>query len=125
MVASSQALALKRVPLQIYTCMMAVSTQNTCAGGFLRDPMNISLTMSTDGVQLFKSSGVSLWPVHFVINELPPQLRFILINHDKLSRFTRKYCILAGLWCSQDTPPMFQYLRCILERCKMMTERGL
>ena len=28
-----------------------------------------------DGVQLFKSSKVSMWPIWLVINELPPALR--------------------------------------------------
>ena len=35
-----------------------------------------SLTFNTDGVPLYNSSSVSLWPVFLVINDLPPSLRF-------------------------------------------------
>ncbi len=45
-------------------------------GGFLSNPMNVSLQMNTDGAQVFKSSTLSLWPVYFVINELQPHLRY-------------------------------------------------
>jgi len=47
-------------------------------GGGLRDPMNISLTINTDGVRISKSSDATLWPVYAVINELPPNLRYII-----------------------------------------------
>ncbi len=43
--------------------------------GFLANSQNISLTMNTDGAPVYKSSSVSLWPVYFVVNELPPTLR--------------------------------------------------
>ena len=46
-------------------------------GGFLSNPMNISLPLNTDGVQVLKSSNLSLWPVHLVINELLPHLRYL------------------------------------------------
>ncbi len=57
-------------------CDGSVYLQHMHSGVFLRNPNNISLTMNTDGVQIFKSSGASLWPVYFVVNELPPQLRY-------------------------------------------------
>jgi len=44
--------------------------------GFLTDPMNISLTLNTDGVQISNSSDATLWPVYMAINELPPHLRY-------------------------------------------------
>ena len=46
-------------------------------GSFLSQPGNLTLLMNTDGVQIFKSSSVSLWPIWVVINELPPSLRYI------------------------------------------------
>ncbi len=110
-------------------------SQHMSEGGFLRDPMNISLVMNTDGVQVFKSSGISLWPVYFVINELPPLLRCTLpcsvrvctpINENLLQcRFCKRNTILAGLWCSQNAPPMFQFLQPILERCKLLQVEGV
>ena len=37
---------------------------------------NLTMVANTDGVQLFKSSSVSLWPVWIVINELPMGMRY-------------------------------------------------
>ena len=45
--------------------------------GFLSNPMNISMLLNTDGIQVFKSSNLSLWPIYLVINELPPHLRVV------------------------------------------------
>lgn len=43
--------------------------------GPLSQPENLSLKFNTDGVSIFKSSGSSIWPVYFEINELPPSKR--------------------------------------------------
>ena len=42
---------------------------------FLSKPEHISLLLNTDGVCVFHSSTVSLWPLWLVINELPPSVR--------------------------------------------------
>ena len=39
-------------------------------------PTTLSLLMNSDGVELFKSSKVSMWPVLFMINELPFSERY-------------------------------------------------
>ena len=39
--------------------------------------LHISLQMNTDGVALFRSSTFSVWPVCYLINELPPNCRYI------------------------------------------------
>lgn len=36
---------------------------------------NLTLTVNTDGVALFKSSSVSMWPIWILINELPVSMR--------------------------------------------------
>lgn len=36
---------------------------------------NLALCLSTDGVPLFKSSSISLWPVYLAVLNLPPELR--------------------------------------------------
>ena len=52
----------------------------------------ITFRWNTDGVSLYKSSKVSIWPFFLMINELPPKLRVLKEN-----------IILAGLWFgSQD-----------------------
>lgn len=42
---------------------------------FLANPANISFTCNTDGVALFTSSSVEIWPVWLSINELPKDKR--------------------------------------------------
>lgn len=36
---------------------------------------NVSFIWNTDGVPLFKSSKTSMWPLYYVINELPFKMR--------------------------------------------------
>lgn len=53
-----------------------VEYQKHVASGFLANPNNISLSFNTDGVAVFRSSKKGeLWPLYFVINELPPRIR--------------------------------------------------
>ena len=42
---------------------------------FLSNNANVSLTLNTDGVAIFRSSKSSVWPVWLVINELPKGMR--------------------------------------------------
>ena len=42
---------------------------------FLSEPGNVTLLLNTDGVSMFKSSTISLWPIWLAINELPPHIR--------------------------------------------------
>lgn len=44
---------------------------------FLKHPAHISLLFNTDGVAMFRSSKISIWPVWAVVNELPPTLRYV------------------------------------------------
>ena len=37
--------------------------------------VHLSLTINTDGVAVFRSSKFSIWPVYFVVNELPLNCR--------------------------------------------------
>lgn len=50
--------------------------------GSIADPsqLHISFQMNTDGVSLFHSSSFSIWPVYFIINELPPNVRYDTIK---------------------------------------------
>lgn len=50
---------------------------------FVSQPGNITLTVNTDGVSIFKSANISLWPVWLAINELPPHVRYIklIVSH--------------------------------------------
>lgn len=46
---------------------------------FLQQPGNVSLVANTDGVKMFNSSGVSLWHIWLVVNELPPKERYYIV----------------------------------------------
>lgn len=64
-------------------------------GNFL-DPKfsnNITMSWNTDGIPLFKSSSVSLWPVYLTINELPPKERLL-----------KKNIIIWGVWQGVSKP---------------------
>lgn len=60
----------------------------------------VSFTWCTDGVQIFKSSKLSIWPFYLRINELPFKLRI-----------RRENTILAGLWFSQSKPDPNLFLK--------------
>ena len=49
-------------------------------GKFLSVPEHAGLVLCSDGVQLFKSSHMSLWPIQLAIANLPPEIRMNLDN---------------------------------------------
>ena len=66
--------------------------------GFLSDRRNISLSWYTDGVPVFKSSKISVWPIYLSINELPFEIRK-----------KRENTLLAGLWHGDIKPDMNRF----------------
>ena len=66
---------------------------------FLSKPENISLLLNTDGVSIFRSSTVSLWPILLVINELPPSVRFVPSQprEDIIDCHCHSHCLHTGL----------------------------
>lgn len=48
-----------------------------CHREFLSHPANISMLLNTDGVAVFNSSSVSMWPIWLQINELPVSQRYL------------------------------------------------
>lgn len=85
-------------------------------GGVLSDrfPYNISFTLNTDGVPLFKSSKFSIWPVYLMINELPFKQRKQSEN-----------MIFCGLWFGDAKPFMGTFFRPIHSRLKKLEEEGI
>jgi hypothetical protein len=82
--------------------------------GLLSKPTNLSLTWYTDGAPPFKSSKGSLWPVCFVINELPPEKRMRFEN-----------MIIAGLWFGEGKPHMNSYLKPICDSLEDLYSNGI
>ncbi|KAG0434664.1 hypothetical protein HPB47_018956 [Ixodes persulcatus] len=58
---------------------------------------DVTLTVNTDGSPVFSSSGASVWPIQFLVNELPAPERF-------------KHCTLVGLWFGKGHPNMALFL---------------
>lgn len=68
--------------------------------GFLNDPNSLSFGFNTDGVPIFKSSKVSMWPVYLLINELPI-----------LDRKVRENVVFYGVWIAPKKPVMWSFLK--------------
>ena len=64
-------------------------------GRFFSSRQNLAVSLSTDGVPLFESSPVSLWPVYLVILNLPANIRMNAEN-----------VILCALWIGPNKPIM-------------------
>ena len=77
--------------------------------GVLSNPNNILLLWNTDGVPLFKSSKISIWPIFLVINELEPKLRFKSVN-----------IIFAGMWYSTKKPDPSIFLELLYRELKIL-----
>jgi len=56
------------VPFQIFTMGNYIKHAIMV---FLSNPNNISFSWYTDGIPVFKSSKLALWPLYLTINELP------------------------------------------------------
>nr|XP_022308550.1 uncharacterized protein LOC111114507 [Crassostrea virginica] len=76
--------------------------------------LHISFQLNTDGVSLFHSSTFSIWPVYFIINELPPHLRF-----------SRSCRIFAGLWFGFEKPDFQTFLKPFAESLHDIYYTGL
>ncbi|XP_040079427.1 uncharacterized protein LOC120850815, partial [Ixodes scapularis] len=68
---------------------------------------DLTLTVNTDGSPVFSSSGASIWPIQFTVNELPVPQRF-------------EHCTLAGLWFGKGHPNMALFLNKFVEDINSM-----
>ena len=71
-----------------------------CLKGLLCSKDNISFLMNTDGVPVFKSLKVSIWPLYYIINEL-----------DYRKRLSRENMLFAGVWFGEKKPAMWTFLK--------------
>jgi len=83
--------------LQFSSCNRDITLTDVWDGSSLSNyddnDKTIVLLASTDGIPLFKCSSVSLWPVSFVILNLPPAIRMYAEN-----------IVLAGFWIGCKAP---------------------
>lgn len=80
-------------------------------GRLMKDPHALSLLMNTDGAPVFNSSKTSIWPVYYVINELPPDLR-------------KKYPVLGGLQYGPTKPNINSFLKSTTTELKSLSSSG-
>lgn len=80
------------------------------------NPFNfkLSLILNTDGVQVFKSTTKSLWPIQFICNFLPPSLRF-----------HQKNIIVSGLYFDVHKPDMLTFFEPIEKEFNDINENGI
>jgi hypothetical protein len=83
--------------------------------GFLnRTSNNLTGIFNTDGVNLFSSSKIDLWPIFLAINELSPQ-----------KRFARENIILVGIWQGKGKPPFNSFFKEFVEQMNSIYEEGV
>ena len=72
---------------------------------------DMSVTWTTDGIPVFKSSTYSIWPLQCIINELPPHLR-------------SQNVLLTGLWFGNKKPCMNTFLKPFVDECSKLEVHG-
>lgn len=101
----------------VYSGHIFKSLYNCPSSSFL-----LPLCINTDGIAVFKSSKMSLWPILLVKNYLPPHLRYL-----------RRNIIVAGLFFGPNKPIMEQFFEPLvvefekfeLNKVKFMVEEGV
>ncbi|XP_026830135.1 uncharacterized protein LOC105286011 isoform X1 [Ooceraea biroi] len=81
------------------------------SNGFLSNRCNISFSWYTDGIPVFKSSKISIWPVYLTINELP-------FNERK----KRENTLLLGYWFDNKKPHMNSFIYKFQQELKNIAE---
>lgn len=74
---------------------------------------NLSLTLNTDGAQVFKSSKKSLWPIQLLQNYLHPRMRYISTN-----------IIVVGLYFGDHKPDVSKYFFPLIKELRKIHELG-
>lgn len=84
-------------------------------GGFLEKGLhNITGIINTDGVNLYSSSKVELWPIFLAINELTPP-----------NRFSRDNILLVGIWQGKGKPPFQAFFKIFSEYMNSLFKEGV
>ncbi|KAK3908005.1 Nonribosomal peptide synthetase lcsA [Frankliniella fusca] len=73
---------------------------------------NLDLLGHTDGISVSISSNVSLWPLEWVIAQLPPYLRF-------------KFVLVNGIWLDECKPYMNTFFKPFVKELQDLYENGV
>ena len=82
--------------------------------GILSDQRNISFTWNMDGIPVFKSSKLAIWPLFCIVNELP-----------YAQRIRRSNMIFAGLWFGSTKPNMLTYFKPFHSSLRILETEGI
>ena len=80
---------------------------------FNDSPLNLAVTLCTDGIPIYKSSSITLWPILLMILNLPPLLRQKAEN-----------IILCGLWYGPNKPDASLLLDPVMKVLNNLYEKG-
>ncbi|XP_048255342.1 uncharacterized protein LOC125381981 [Haliotis rufescens] len=83
-------------------------------GQFLSDPNSLTAVLNTDGVNLYTSSKIELWPIFLSVNEMTPSLRF-----------ARDNMLLVGIWQGKGKPPFQPYIHLLSKQLNPLYEEGI
>ena len=81
--------------------------------GFLCDKYSLTAIINTDGVNLYSSSKVELWPIFMAINEISPK-----------ARFSRDNLLLVGIWQGKGKPPFKVYIESLAPHLNSLYHEG-
>jgi len=74
----------------------------------------LSITFNTDGGKVFRTPKKSVWPIQFIINEIPLKERFKAEN-----------TFVAGLWYGKGSPNMTTFLKPFADELKSLAAEGV
>ena len=75
--------------------------------------LNLTALCNTDGINLYSSSKIELWPIFSALNELSPGLRF-----------SRENIILAGIWQGKGKPPFQHFIKAFSDELNKLSREG-
>ena len=89
--------------------------RSLCSNGrFFSNRNNLALSLSTDGVPLYKSSKLSLWPIYLVVLNLPAHIR---MNAENM--------LLCGVWLGSTKPIVNLLLKPITKFLQRLSTLGV
>jgi hypothetical protein len=74
----------------------------------------LGFTVGVDGVAIFKTPALSMWPIMAINNNLCPQ-----------ERFKEQNIILLGMWVHESLAPPQSLLKIFIEDCRKNFQQGI
>jgi hypothetical protein len=74
----------------------------------------LTAVLNTDGVNLYSSSKVELWPIFLAVNELNPR-----------ARFSRQNLLLVAIWQGKGKPPFKSYFKSVGSQLNSLYKEGI